>query len=175
VGFGAIARLVARRISGFDLRIIASDPYADAEAAKALGVEIMPFDEVMARADLISVHAPHTPDTHHMINAKALALMKPLAVLINTSRGGLVDETALFQALQSGQIAGAALDVWESEPVSPDNPLLSLDNVLATTHAAADTVEAYRTVGLVTAQAIIDVFTGSEPKNLQNQPRVTTR
>jgi D-3-phosphoglycerate dehydrogenase len=173
VGFGAIARLVALRISGFDVRIIASDPYADAEAAKALGVEIVPFSEVMARADLISVHAPLTPDTHHMINAEALALMQPHAVLINTSRGGLVDETALFQALQSGRIAGAALDVWESEPVSPDNPLLGLDNVLATTHAAADTVEAYRTVGLVTAQAIIDVFTGTEPQNRRNQPRVS--
>lgn len=174
VGFGAIARLVAHRISGFDMRIIASDPYPDWEAAQRLGVEIVPFEDVMAQADLVSVHAPHTAETHHLINAESLSLMQEHAVIINTSRGGLVDEKALFQTLQSGQIAGAALDVWESEPVSPENPLLTLSNVLATTHAAADTVEAYRTVGLATARAIIDVFSGREPENLRNQPQVST-
>lgn len=171
VGFGAIAQLVAKRMAGFDVRIIASDPFPNTDAAKRLGVEILPFEEVLASADLVSVHAPHTTDTHHLINSQALSLMQPHAVLVNTSRGGLVDEAALNSALTSGQIAGAALDVWEHEPVSPDNPLLGLKNVLATTHAAADTIEAYRTVGLATAQAIIDVFSGREPQNLRNRPR----
>jgi D-3-phosphoglycerate dehydrogenase / 2-oxoglutarate reductase len=175
VGFGAIAQLVAKRMAGFDVRIVASDPYPNAEAAARLGVEIVPFEEVLASADLLSVHAPHTEETHHLINEDALSLMQPHAVLVNTSRGGLVDEKALYLALELGTIAGAALDVWEHEPVSPDNPLLGLKTVLATTHAAADTIEAYRTVGLATAQAIIDVFSGRDPQNLRNRPRSIAR
>jgi D-3-phosphoglycerate dehydrogenase len=170
VGFGATAQLVAKRMAGFDTKIIASDPYPNLKAAGRLGVEIVPLDVVLGTADLVSVHAPHTPETHHLIGKEALASMQEHAVLVNTSRGGLVDENALHTALTTGQIAGAALDVWENEPVSAENPLLALENVVATTHAAADTVEAYRTVGLTTAQAVIDVFSGREPQNLRNRP-----
>jgi D-3-phosphoglycerate dehydrogenase / 2-oxoglutarate reductase len=170
VGFGAIAQLVAKRLRGFDLKVLAHDPFANTETASFLDVELAPLAEVLGRADIVSVHAPDTPKTHHLISAEALSLMPSHAVLINTSRGGLVDEAALYEALVGGRLAGAALDVWENEPVSPDNPLLRLPNVVATTHAAADTEEAYHTVGVTTANAVIDVFRGRSPKNLRNRP-----
>lgn len=170
VGFGAIAQLVAKRLKGFDVTILAYDPYADPEAARRLDVALRPLGDVLGAADIVSLHAPDTASTHRLINAETLSSMQPHAVLINTSRGGLVDETALHSALVAGQIAGAALDVWANEPVTPDNPLLAHPNVVATTHAAADTREAYHTVGLATANAILDVFRGVIPQNLRNRP-----
>ena len=173
VGFGATAQYVARRLAGFDVGIVAFDPFGDAEAAERLNVRFDSFENVLATADIVSVHAPHTPGTHHLINDQSLALMQPHSILINTSRGGLVDEQALHRALVAGTIAGAGLDVWENEPITPSNPLLSLENVVATTHAAADSAEAYDTVGMATAQAIVDVLHGREPKNLRTTPAVS--
>ena len=168
VGFGAIAQLLARRLAGFDMNVIAFDPFANQDVADELGVRIDSLENVLGAADIVSVHAPHTSSTHHMVNAGTLSLMQEHAILINTSRGGLVDESALFEALQERKIAGAGLDVWENEPVAPSNPLLLLDTVAATTHAAADSAEAYETVGIATAQAIIDVANGHQPQNLRN-------
>lgn len=168
IGFGATARTFAQRLAGFDVTILAYDPYGDAELAQSLGVTLVSLGEAVRSADIVSVHAPHLAETHHIVNAELLAHMRKGAIVINTSRGGLVDEAALVSALQSGHIAGAGLDVFEVEPVRPDNPLLEFPTVVATTHAAADSVEAYHRIGLSTAQAIVDVFASQRPLALAN-------
>ncbi|MFI7129406.1 phosphoglycerate dehydrogenase [Nonomuraea sp. NPDC050153] len=168
VGFGATARLLATRLRGFEVTVEAYDPAPDQRAADELGVTLRPLDEVVRRADILSLHAPHTPKTYHLVGSDALAAMRPGAILINTSRGALVDEDALASALKEGRLAGAGLDVFETEPVSAANPLLGLDTVVATTHAAADSREAYERIGLSSARAIIDVFSGRTPPTLAN-------
>jgi D-3-phosphoglycerate dehydrogenase / 2-oxoglutarate reductase len=168
IGFGAIARVLAQRLSGFDVDIVAYDPFGDADLAAQLGVRLVTLNDAVADVDVVSVHAPHVPATHHIVDAALLASMRPGTVLLNTSRGGLIDESALVEALASGHIAGAGLDVFEIEPVSPANPLLAFPTVVATTHAAADSLEAYHRIGLSTAQAIVDVFSGLRPKALAN-------
>jgi D-3-phosphoglycerate dehydrogenase len=168
IGFGAVSRVLARRLAGFDVDIVAYDPFGDAEEARRLGVRLVSLDEAVSNVDVVSLHAPHIESTHHLVNAELLASMRPGTVLLNTSRGGLVDESALADALESGHLAGAGLDVFEVEPVSRDNPLLTFPNVVATTHAAADSIEAYHRIGLSTAQAIVDVFSGRRPKALAN-------
>jgi len=168
IGFGAIARVLARRLAGFGVTIRAHDPYADEAAAAELGVALVGPREAVEDVDIVSVHAPRTPATHHLVGAELLGAMRPGTILINTSRGGVVDETALAGALASGHIAGAGIDVFELEPVAADNPLLRFENVVATTHAAADSAEAYARIGMSTAQAIIDVFSGRAPVHLAN-------
>lgn len=168
IGFGATSQVLARRLRGFDMDIMAYDPFGDTALAAELGVRLVPLDEAVSDVDVVSVHAPHIRATHHLVNAELLASMRPGTVLINTSRGGLVDESALVDALESGHIAGAGLDVFEVEPVSTNNPLLAFSNVVATTHAAADSLEAYHRIGLSTAQAIVDVFSGRTPRSLAN-------
>ena len=170
VGYGTIAQLVHRRLRGFDVKVVAHDPYADPELARAAGVALLPLSEALGRADIVSIHAPEHPGHPSPDQRRSPVGDATHAVLINTSRGGLIDEAALFDALTAGRIAGAALDVWEREPVTADNPLLGLPNVVATTHAAADTREAYHTVGMATATAILDVFRGVPPQNLRNRP-----
>ncbi|MFJ4223186.1 phosphoglycerate dehydrogenase [Microbacterium sp. NPDC089695] len=168
LGFGAIARLLAARLSGFDLTIKAYDPYADLDAAARLGVEIVSLEEAVSDADIVSVHVPHLPETHHLVDDALISHMRQGTLLINTSRGGLVDEAALVRGLESGRIGGAGLDVFEHEPVSPDNPLFSHDAVVTAPHAGADTIEAYDRIGWATAQAIVDVFAGRTPANVAN-------
>ncbi len=168
VGFGATARELAKRLSGFGVIILAADPVPNRPAAAALGVQLRELTEVLSAADVISVHAPHVPATHHLIGAQALNLVRPGAILINTSRGGLVDEAALVAALESGRLAGAGLDVFEREPLTSDNPLLAFEQVVMTPHAAADSLEAYHRIGLANAHAILDVFSGRIPSHLAN-------
>ncbi len=168
IGFGAISRILAQRLKGFDVDLVAYDPYADQAVADELGVRLVSLEEAVSNVDVVSVHAPHVPETHHLVNADLIASMRPGTVLLNTSRGGLVDQAALVDALESGHLAGAGLDVFEVEPVGPDNPLLAFPNVVATTHAAADSLEAYHRIGLSTAQAIVDVFSGRTPRSLAN-------
>lgn len=167
IGFGATAQALARLLAGFGCRLRAFDPYVSPAAAEALGVELAPLAEVLD-SDVVSVHAPHTPQTHHIINAETLALMPAGSVLVNVGRGPLVDEAALVDALASGHLAGAGLDVFELEPVAADHPLLAFDSVVATTHAGADTAQAYDRIGISTAQAIVDVFAGRRPAHLAN-------
>ncbi|MDQ7993452.1 MAG: phosphoglycerate dehydrogenase [Propionicimonas sp.] len=167
VGFGATARSMARLLAGFGCPVKAYDPHVDPRAAAPLGVELAPLDEVL-NSDVVSLHAPHLPATHHIINADTLAKMPRGAVLVNVGRGPLVDEAALVEALASGHLAGAGLDVFEAEPPSKDNPLFSHPCVVASTHAGADTAQAYHRIGLATAQAIVDVFSGLRPANLAN-------
>ena len=136
VGFGNIGRMVARRLSGFDARLVYFDARpADADTERALNARHMPLAELLAQSDIVSLHAPFTPQTARMIDAASIATMKDGAILINTARGELVDEAALVAALRSGKLRGAGLDAFDPEPPAADNPLLGLDQVVVTPHA----------------------------------------
>lgn len=143
IGCGAIGMKVAKKLSGFDMTLLGYDPFASAERCKEAGIEPVELDELMARADFVSLHARLTAENRHLIDARRLALMKPTAYLINTSRAGLIDEAALIEALRAKKIAGAALDVYEHEPPQPDDPLLALDNVTLTPHMAGGSNDAF--------------------------------
>jgi D-3-phosphoglycerate dehydrogenase len=136
IGTGRIGLALADRLRAFGLRILAFDPYADAGALAERGIERVELDALLGAADAISLHAPATPETHHVIGAASLAKLKPGAVVVNTARGALVDEAALADALASGRLAGAGLDVFEEEPLAADSPLRRHPNVLLTPHAA---------------------------------------
>lgn len=136
VGFGRIARALARRMQAFGVRVIAHDPYVSAEDAEAARVTMMPLDAVVEQADVLSLHVPLTPETRHLVGRAQIARMREGALLINVSRGGLVDEAALAEALVSGRLAGAGLDVFETEPLPQTSPLRSAPNVILTPHAA---------------------------------------
>lgn len=143
IGCGAIGMKVAKKLSGFDMTLLGYDPFASAERCKEAGIELVELDELMARADFVSLHARLTAENRHLIDARRLSLMKPTAYLINTSRAGLIDEAALVEALRAKKIAGAALDVYEHEPPQPDDPLLALDNVTLTPHMAGGSNDAF--------------------------------
>ncbi len=168
VGFGQAAQHVARRLAGFEPRLLAYDPYADPTRASALGAELLGLEELLRESDVISLHLPHTPETHHLLSDREFAAVKPGVIVINTSRGGVVDEEALHHALLNGQVGAAGIDVWETEPVPSDHPLLHVDNVVATCHGAADTSEAYAKVGAAVASAIIERLAGRRPANIRN-------
>lgn len=168
IGFGHTAQNLARRLRGFEAAISAFDPYADEQMARDLGVRLTSLDEVLRSSRALSVHAPHLPATHHMLSTREFAQMTPGSVVVNTSRGGVVDEAALAEALRSGHLAAAGIDVWEEEPVAPDHPLLALENVVATCHSAADTDEAYEKVGRVVCESIVDRLAGRRPAHIQN-------
>lgn len=163
LGFGRIGQRLAQLLSGFGCRIIAYDPFMDERAAREAGVETAGFDDVLRKADIVSLHLPHNQQTFHAIDADALAKMKPGAYLINTARGPIVDEAALVAALRSGQLAGAALDVFEREPIAGDNPLCRLDNVLLAPHVSALSHETNYNGSLICAKSIIAVSQGGSP------------
>jgi D-3-phosphoglycerate dehydrogenase len=169
-----VARCTARRAQAFGLRVIAYDPYVSELEISALGVEPVGFGELLERSDYLSVHAPHNAETEHAFDAAAFARMKPTAVIINTGRGPIIDETALIEALQSGKIAGAGLDVLEQEPPSGNNPLLHMENVLVTPHVASATTrmrpETRRRVG----REVALVLRGKWPMSCVN-PHVLPR
>ena len=137
VGFGRIARLVAKKISGMEVSVLAFDPAVDETAMAERGVEKASLEQLLERADFVSLHVPLVEATRHLIGERELRRMKRQAILINTARGPIVDEAALVGALRDGWIAAAGLDVLESEPIAPDNPLLTLDNVVLTPHIAS--------------------------------------
>ena len=140
IGIGNIGQKVARRVQGFDARVQYYDKYPlSRERDEELDLTGVSLDQLFLTSDIITCHTPLTRETHHMVNAERIAMMKPSAVLINTSRGPVVDEAALTEALQHGRIAGAGLDVFEREPVEPGNPLLKMDNVVVTSHSAGTT------------------------------------
>jgi D-3-phosphoglycerate dehydrogenase / 2-oxoglutarate reductase len=138
-GFGNVARCTARRAKAFGLHLIAHDPYVSELEITSAGVEPVGFGELLERSDFVSLHTPHNAETEHAFDAVALSRMKPTAILINTARGSIVDEQALIKALHEGTIAGAGLDVLDPEPPEPDNPLLTMPNVLVTPHVASAT------------------------------------
>lgn len=169
LGFGAIAGMVAEKLKPFHARMLAYDVFPDEEKAKAFGVEMTSLDKLLASSDVISIHVPSIPSTFHMINDKTIGMMKSGVHIINTARGAIIDEKALYAGLKSGKIGGAAVDVYEEEPVNPQNPLFTLPNFIGTPHTAAETYENYDRCGRITAQAIIDTFAGKEPENLVTQ------
>jgi D-3-phosphoglycerate dehydrogenase len=162
VGLGQIGKGVCRRAKGFGVRLIAYDPYPDSVFAGSWGVEYLPLEQMLEQADFISLHVPVTPETRNLINAERLSKMKPTALLINTARGELLDENALYDALKTGIIAGAATDVFVSEPPG-DHPLLALDNFIATPHSAGQTPEGLRRMGEITAENVLRVLRGESP------------
>jgi len=136
IGFGVIARKIVPKAHAFGLNVVVFDPVINPDLIRETGAEPVEFNELLKRSDYISIHVPLTPDTHHMLGMVQFKMMKKTAYLINTARGSVVDEKALYTALKEGSIAGAGLDVFETEPVKPDNPLLTLNNVILTGHSA---------------------------------------
>ena len=168
IGFGRIARAVAVRARSFGMRCIAYGPTVSPWEAASLGVELVDLETAFATADVVSVHLPLNAGTHHFVNADLLARMKSSAVLINVSRGAVVDEAALLEALRSGRIAGAGLDVFEQEPVTPDNPLVDLPNVLWLPHAGGSSEEGIRRVGEGSAEQMAWLAQGYWPRHVAN-------
>ncbi len=168
IGFGGIAQLIAEKLLSFNARVVAYDAFPNEVAAKNLNVELLPLDEVLGLSDVVSLHIPGTSENVHFMNAARLSTMKNGAYLINTARGCLIDEKALYDALAEKRLSGAALDVFEKEPVLKDNPLLTLGNVICTPHMGAETYEAYHDVSMSTAAGILDVLNGRCPNNLMN-------
>ena len=166
VGFGRIGRAVAQRARAFEMRVLYYDPFrAEEGLERELGVEHRSLDALLGEADIVSLHLPLSAETRHTIGERELGLMKRSAVLLNTARGPLVDETALFQALVEGRIAGAGLDVFDREPVAADNPLLGLHNVVLTPHISAGTIDAFRTKMEAVAANVRRVAAGQAPAN----------
>ena len=170
VGMGRIAtRLAHMAVVGMGMRVKSYDPLVADDAFAAAGVErVGDLDSLMTGADFVSIHVPYLKETHHLIGARELALMKPGACLINAARGGVVDEQALYQALKDGKLAGAALDVYEKEPPNPDLPFFGLENVVLTPHIAATTDLALINMAIDSAEGILDVLEGRMPKYLVN-------
>lgn len=164
LGFGAIGRTVASLLSGFETTVLAYDPIVTPEHASELGAALTTLEEIIRRADIVSLHCPLTADTRHMVNAGFLGAMKPGAYLINTARGELVDEPALLAALESGILGGAALDVFASQPPEVDNPLLRHPRLVATPHMGAHTDGATNAMGWMALNDCLAVLRGEEPR-----------
>ena len=161
IGFGKIGTRSARRFAAMETNVLVYDPYMYSETIRGSGYEpVLDLDEAVARADFITIHCPKTPETIGMFNAARLARMKRTAFLVNTARGGIVDEKALYDALKAGRIAGAALDVFVEEPTPKDNPLLTLPNFIAAPHVAGVTKEAVDRMAIVAVQNILSVIDG---------------
>ncbi|MFP7478922.1 C-terminal binding protein [Terribacillus saccharophilus] len=169
VGFGNIPRNLAQKAQAFGLRVIAYDPYVSPDIADNAHIRLVTLEELCQQADFISVHAPLTNSTKGLISDNQFNLMKKEAFIINTARGPLIDEKALIHALETGKIAGAGLDVTETEPISPDNPLLKLEPVILNPHAAWYSEESEAELKRKTAQNIADVLQGFYPAYLVNQ------
>ncbi len=168
VGFGRIGRAVAKRAQAFDMDVVAYDPYITPDLAADLGVEQVDLDALFARSDFITLHSLVTDETRYMINAASISRMKPGVRLVNAARGALINEADLAAALQSGQVAGAALDVYEKEPPPAGHPLVGLDNVINTPHLAASTSDAQVTVAIEAAQLVIDALLHNKYDNVVN-------
>ena len=173
IGLGRIGRAVAHRASCFGMAVIGYDPYFTKEAASKVGIELINLEDLFAAADFISVHTPLTDETRGIINSASIEKMKPGVRIINCARGGLVDENALAAAVRSGRVAGAALDVFDQEPVAPDNPLLAIDQVILTPHLGASTEEAQVGVATILAEQFVDYFKRGAIRGAVNAPSVT--
>lgn len=168
IGFGRIAQETHAITKPLDMRHVAHDPYADPKAAEAAGVELLDLETLLRESDFVVVAAALTYETRHLMNAERLALMKPSAHLISTARGGLVDQAALYEALRERRLAGAGLDVFEQEPVDPNDPILKLDNVIVTPHGLCWTDECERIMGESVLRSIQEVAAGKTPANVVN-------
>ena len=173
VGIGNIGSIVAERAQGLKMKVIAYDPYMRPEVVARLGIEVVPFEDLCTRADFVSVHVPLTPETRGMIGAVELAKMKKGVRVLNCARGGIVDERALADAVRSGHVAGAAVDVFEQEPPPRDHPLLALDSVIATPHLGASTDEAQINVAVAIAEQVADFLRSGEIRDAVNFPSMS--
>jgi phosphoglycerate dehydrogenase-like enzyme len=171
-GLGRIGKAVALRAAAFEMKLLAYDPFPDREYCARNGIALVAFDSLLAQADFLSLHLPLTPETSHLINRDSLMRMKPGAVLLNTSRGGLVCEADLVEALRTGRLAGAGLDVFEREPPAADNPLLGLPNVLLTPHAAGVDNQSLGDMAHSAAEAVAALRRGEWPAEKIVNPEV---
>lgn len=163
VGFGRIGRRLAELLTGFNVTILAYDPYMNEEAAKERNVIPVSFEELLEKSDVVSLHLPSSKETNHLFNAETIEKMKDGAYLVNTARGTLVDEKALYDALVNKKLSGAALDVYEKEPITPDNPLFELDNIVLAPHVSALTYETNYNGAIICAESIVRVARGEKP------------
>lgn len=168
VGFGRIPQLVAKKLSGFGVKIIAYDPYAKPDVFLKAGVVQVTFEDLCKDADYVSIHCPQTVETKHLFRESTFRDMKQTAILINTARGGIVSEKDLTNALRRGEIAGAALDVFETEPLPKDSPLLNMPQVIATPHCAWYSEEAIANLQKNSALEVVNVLQGNKPWNCVN-------
>ncbi len=175
VALGNIGRLVAKRAQAFDFKVIAFDPFVSADDAKLLGVELVDFDTLLKTSDVISIHAPLSQSTFHMFNSVTFEKMKKTAYLVNTARGGLVDNKAIYHALRGSDIAGAGLDVTEDEPCRADEPLFTLDNVIITGHTAGYSVDSLLALRRGVFSQIVEVLKGGKPQYWLNQEELEKR
>ncbi len=173
IGMGKIGLLVAQRLAGFDMKFVAYDPYVKVAPDGGPSITMVSLDELLSQSDFVTIHIPKTAETTGLINATALSKMKSSAFLINAARGGVLDEADLFQALQSGKIAGAGLDVYATEPCT-ESPLFALDNVVATPHLGASTEEAQEKAGIAVAESVVAAFAGREVPGAVNASEVLT-
>jgi D-3-phosphoglycerate dehydrogenase len=176
VGFGHIPRMLVKKLSGFEMTVRAYDPFVSADAMAQYGAQAASLDMVMAEADFISVNCPLTKDTRHLIGEKELRRMKPKTLLINTSRGPVIDEPALIHALTEGWLAGAGLDVFEQEPIDPNNPLLKMNNVVLTPHIGGYSDESTDLFWRLSLETVLDLSQGRWPRSYVNhdvKPRWT--
>lgn len=167
-GFGRIGRALCRATNGCGMKPLVYDPYVSAECLAEYGAEAVSFDELLCRADVISIHMPLTAETRHLFNAAAFSKMKSNAILINTARGSVVDEAALIEALSSGRIAGAGLDVFEVEGAELDRRLVELPNVVLTPHLASNTWEANDALDREVTDNVVRFLQGNRPENIVN-------
>ena len=174
VGFGWIGRAMARKCNALGMKVLINDPYVGEHLATEYGVEFVSKNELLERSDYVTLHIPHPDGTHHFIDADALDRMKTSAYLINTARGPVVDEIALVTAVQSEQIAGAGIDVYEEEPLSPDNPILKMENVICTPHVAGSSELGWETIRRRAGEEAARVLRGERPTVVVN-PEVLGR
>jgi len=172
IGFGQIGSWVARLAQGAGMKVIAFDPYLSPENAQKAGVELVDLTTLYGRSDIITLHTPMTPETKYLINAEAISKMKDGVRIVNCARGGIVEETALLNALTSGKVAASASDVFEKEPVDPNHPLLKLDNFICTPHLGAATTEAQENVALAIAEQVVDYLVRGVVRYAVNLPSV---
>lgn len=180
IGIGNIGAELFRLAMPFDMKFIAHDPFADKKVAAELGIELVGLEDVFRRSDVLCVNCPLMPETKHLVNAERLALMKPTAYLINTARGPIVDQKALTKVLSERRIAGAGLDVLESEPPDAGDPILKLDNVILAPHALCWTDQCFAGNGAADVKAVVDIQHGRVPRGVVNravldQPRFKQR
>jgi D-3-phosphoglycerate dehydrogenase len=169
LGFGHIPRQLARKLSGFDLNVLVFDPYVDAATLAEYNAKSATLDEVLTQSDIVSIHTPLTAETHHLFGERELKMMKSSAILINTARGPIIDEAALYRALTEGWIAGAGLDVFEQEPTPADNPLLALDNIVVTPHTAGVSDESVEATWRLSVEMVIQMADGKFPRSYVNR------
>jgi glyoxylate reductase len=168
VGLGRIGLAMAKRARGFDMKVIYYDPIRREDLEKEQDIIFTPLNDLLALADFVSIHVPLTNETHHLIGKKQFKEMKKTAYLVNTSRGPVVDEKALYSALKTKTIAGAGIDVFEKEPIDPTNPLIELDNIVMTPHIASASIETRTAMAMIAATNLVAVLEGKDPPNAVN-------